>query len=95
MVAWAGVERLALGLAEEAPTEAQVAEPAAEDGDGDDVGRAADRGERCRCCRVGPWGNATRATGEVKSSKKANVAAPLERAGVGGSSASAPGGIVA
>ena len=96
MVAWAGMERLALGLAEEAPTEAQVAEPAAEDGDGDDVGRAGGSRREVPLLPRWPLGERdARATGEVKSSKKANVAAPLERAGVGGSSASAPGGIVA
>ena len=100
MVAWAGVERLALGLAEEAPTEAQVAEPAAEDGDGDGDGGGGGGGGSSRrevpLLPRWPLGERdARATGEVKSSKKANVAAPLERAGVSGSSASAPGGIVA
>ena len=61
MVAWAGMERLALGLAEEAPTEAQVAEPAAEDGDGDDVGRAPGSRREVPLLPRWPRGNATRA----------------------------------
>ena len=72
MAAWAGAERLALGLAEE-PPEAITAEAGSEGqrGDGD-----------VPLMPRWPLGEKdARATGETKSSKKARVAAPLSSGG--------------
>ena len=54
MVAWAGAERLALGLAEEPPA------PWLGGGEGGARASGA-RGGRCRCCRGGRWAAATTA----------------------------------
>ena len=83
MVAWAGVERLALGLAEEPP------EPwLGGDGDGKDGG------ERREVPLLPRWplgSRDERATGETKSSKKKRMAAPLTPAGGEASDLVAPG----
>ena len=83
MVAWAGVERLALGLAEEPP-----APWLGGDGDGKDGG------ERREVPLLPRWplgGRDERATGETKSSKKKGMAAPLTPAGGEASDLVAPG----
>lgn len=74
MVAWAGVERLALGLAEEAPTAEQVHEPDPESGS---------RREVPLLPRWPLGGRDERATGDVKSSKKVRIATPLTGAPAG------------
>jgi tRNA A37 threonylcarbamoyltransferase TsaD len=71
MVAWAGVERFALGLAEEAPSAEQVSTPTEEE---------PGRKTRREVPLLPRWPLGTkdaRATGEVKSSKTARIAPPL------------------
>ena len=71
MVAWAGVERFALGLAEEAPSAEQVSTPTEEE---------PSRKTRREVPLLPRWPLGTkdaRATGEVKSSKTARIAPPL------------------
>ena len=83
MVAWAGVERLALGLAEEPPVPWLG-------GDGD----GKDGGERREVPLLPRWplgSRDERATGETKSSKKKRMAAPLTPAGGEASDLVAPG----
>ena len=73
MVAWAGVERYRLGLAEEAPSAEQMATPE------DETGRPARR----EVPLLPRWPLGTRdarATGDVKSSKTARIAPPLRGA---------------
>lgn len=75
MVAWAGLERFRLGLAEEAPTAAQIQEPKASDDDD------TDRVPRRDVPLLPRWPLGVkdiRATGDVKSSKTARVAPPLQ-----------------
>ena len=74
MVAWAGVERFALGLAEEAPSAEQVSTPTEEE---------PGRKTRREVPLLPRWPLGTkdaRATGEVKSSKTARIAPPLRGA---------------
>jgi N6-L-threonylcarbamoyladenine synthase len=77
MVAWAGVERWRLGLAEEAPTLSQIAEPEV-------VDPSSDKKQLRRDVPLLPrWPlglKDARATGDVKSSKTAKVAPPLRGA---------------
>ena len=77
MVAWVGVERWRLGLAEEAPTLSQIAEPEV-------VDPSSDKKQQRRDVPLLPrWPlglKDARATGDVKSSKTAKVAPPLRGA---------------
>ena len=78
MVAWAGAERLALGLAEEPPA------PWLGGGEGGGEGEGARR--EVPLLPRWPLGRRDdRATGETKSSKKRGVAAPLTPGGTGAS----------
>ena len=80
MVAWAGAERLALGLAEEPPA------PWLGGGEGEGEGEAEGARREVPLLPRWPLGRRDeRATGETKSSKKRGVAAPLTPGVVGGS----------
>lgn len=86
MVAWAGVERLALGLAEAPPSLEQVREPSAEEG----VRREVPLLPRW------PLGiRDARATGDTKSSKKVRMAPPLKGAGNSGGDAAVAASLAA
>jgi len=79
---WVVVYTLASGLAEEAPTAEQVAEPA----EGSGLRREVPLLPRW------PLGSRDlRATGDVKSSKKVRMAPPLTPAAAGASELAAPG----
>ena len=80
MVAWAGVERFRLGLAEEAPSAEQLEPKNVSDGAKDED---ASRRARREVPLLPRWPLGTRdarATGEVKSSKTARIAPPLRGA---------------
>jgi tRNA A37 threonylcarbamoyltransferase TsaD len=80
MVAWAGVERFRLGLAEEAPSAEQLEPKNVSDGKKDED---ASRPARREVPLLPRWPLGTRdarATGEVKSSKTARIAPPLRGA---------------
>ncbi len=80
MVAWAGVERFRLGLAEEAPSAEQLEPKSVSDGKKDED---ASRPARREVPLLPRWPLGTRdarATGEVKSSKTARIAPPLRGA---------------
>jgi N6-L-threonylcarbamoyladenine synthase len=80
MVAWAGVERFRLGLAEEAPSAEQLEPKNVSDGKKDED---ASRRARREVPLLPRWPLGTRdarATGEVKSSKTARIAPPLRGA---------------
>ena len=80
MVAWAGAERLALGLAEEPPA------PWLGGGEGEGEGEAEGARREVPLLPRWPLGRRDeRATGETKSSKKRGVAAPLTPGGTGAS----------
>ena len=100
MVAWAGVERLALGLGESPPTEEQVREPPSSEENNnnhnsDDNDGREERRERRRDVPLLPrWPlgeRDARATGDVKSSKKVRMAPPLTPADAGVADIAAPG----
>ena len=81
MVAWAGVERFRLGLAEEAPSAEQLEPKNVSDGAKDEDAREVPARREVPLLPRWPLGTRdARATGEVKSSKTARIAPPLRGA---------------